>query len=105
MGQVKSLDSVSLSRPPVKLTTLQRAPLCRKQQIKEYIFTLYSALRAGSLLLSEEEEEEEDGSSGGLPAPLSSSHINNNKRTHTPFPIDGCVGFRLLLTDLYNLSM
>lgn len=29
-GQVKSLDSVSLSRSPVKLTTLQQAPLCRK---------------------------------------------------------------------------
>lgn len=50
---------------------------------------------------SEEEEEEEEkkdhgGNSGGLPVSLSSSHT---------FPTDGCVGFRLLLTDLYTLSM
>lgn len=30
--------------------------------------------------------------------------LTHEQQTH-PFPTDGCVGLRLLLTDLYTLSM
>lgn len=35
---------------------------------------------------------------------LCQAHTHEQQQTH-PFPTDGCVGLRLLLTDLYTLSM
>lgn len=91
MGRVKSLDSVSLSQSLVKSQ-------CNKQasQKNKYIFTLYSALRAGS----------DDGDGSNVCTPSVSVRLThmNNTHTHTPFPqMD--VLLPLLLTDLYTLSM
>lgn len=58
--------------------------------------------------VSQREEEEEEkagkvvGTAVGPPVSLIPTHTHTTTTTTNTFPTDGCVGFRLLLTDLYT---
>lgn len=65
-----------------------------KMQILDYILTLFIVQRAESTAAAAEDSQL-----------LHRLTTHTPTHTHTPFTSDGCVGFRLLLSDLYTLSM
>lgn len=93
----KSLDAVIISDTTWRKYH-KKLRFAESKCVIEYFFTLY----CGHLPLrvhccSEHQTEEGEGSRSGLADFLSNSHRHS--------PSDGCVIFRLLLTDLYTLAM
>lgn len=96
LGQVKSVDSVSLSQSLVNSQHYNRLCSAVKRQIKENTFTLYSAIRAGSQLLLRMTNSRRKSRKRMMVTAVDSQclcqlHTHNQIQTHTPFPSDGCV--------------